>query len=1481
MNLPEISLKNPYAILALALVVVALGSFAFWRVPTDLFPETVPPQVSVVTVKPGASALDVADKVTQLIEKELSSLSGLKRIVSTSRDEVSSINVEFLYSKPIGEAVTDVQNAVARIRGSLPSDIEEPRLYRITDSTRPLATLSLTPKPSSLKRLADIRLLAENDLKDRLLTIPGIGDVQVFGAHRPEVEVRVNRDALTAHGLTLREVIAALATQNVAAPGGTIYTNQGEYLIKIAGELTHLSAFENLPIRATSDGQLYLRNVATVRLGESDLRSMYHGNGEKAIALNILRPEQGHTVNAIQNLKAALPQIEKSYPDIDFAITDDQQPLIDLNVSGMRSSLWQAVILTVLVIFLFLANLRAAAVVSVTIPLSFLAALAVLWFSPYTLNMVTLSGLIIAVGMVVDASIVVLENIYRRHSETNFLDARQAAISGARQVAMPITAGMLTTVVVLIPVIFTQGYTGTIMKPLNIMIIATLVASLLISLTIIPILAAKLLGGAQRDRNVLERMAAPIEKGLDHLTSFYLKLVGKALRSRVLFLIAALIFLVFSLRVVKPLLGGEQMPPMDTGIAIVEFDTDSSMNPQGVEAVLSRVESMLKETQAVTTISSVVGSEAGAVSFGGGGATTQSAKLTVHLLPRTERSETIWDIESKWREALRTTAGVRTFRVSEYGATPVSTTKAPFNMVLSGPDPLVLDTLADEALQRLRSIPGLTDLRRSWYRDKAEQKVVVDPELAKLYGTSPAEVATVLRTAVQGNTATALRLDGYLDIPVRVRYRADQMADVAHLEEVYVPTRFGPVPLGNLAQLEKSSARPFITRENLRDTIDITGGNQTLTISQVTTLAKKGLANLPLPAGYNLEFAGTVRDMGETQGELGRALIIGLVLLFILLMAMFKSFAHPVTIMLSIPLAAAGAMWGLLLFDKPFCMPALMGIILLGGTIVNNAILMLDFIIEARKKGMSKDEAILQSVRLRLRPILMTAVSTIIGFSPLIFEMAVGLERMSPLGIAAASGLLIGTVVTLVAVPVIYSVQDSLAERLSWIFGSKKAATQVSVILLTITLAGTTAARANEPLPTPLPLGAAIQFALEHSPDLALSRAEVERQQGKTLTAGAAKGLHLDIAGSTSWSDNKHTMVSGVSPSSQAFDNWLYQGTLSARYLLTDFGKTEAELSSAILRHEAANDLGLRRRQEIIFEVSRQYLAILTLDDLLQATAASQKSLQSLAQATDNLVAQGRAARVDSLKIRVRLAEVESLLAKYEGNRRVARAALAALLGSDRQLPPLVYSEGPEAEKTEENSPLQVTNAAESDYRPDINARTAEAQAAQEEVKAAKRSYMPKVELWATTGLYGASTPEDTSSQRTDDRWDEDSTVGLRLSLPLLDGHLRQGQVIQAQAQARAAEAALRKQRLVAAYELEAAHAGVQSALAQETANRAAVEQAKEALRIEQLKYQTGKGGINDVLDTEAALLETEVLLRQARRSVEVARLSEVLALGR
>lgn len=1020
MKLTDLSLRNPYALTALVLAVAVLGLASYWTTPRDLFPETTPPQAVVIAPWAGASAEDVADNVTRVLEKELATLSGVDDLTSTSRDGVAAIRVAFGYHRDPGAAVTEVSNALDRVGSDLPADMGQPQVHAITPATQPAMTLAVRPGEASPKDLATVRLLADNPLQDRLLALEAVGDVEVFGGPAPEVRVAVDRDRLRGHGLSLEAVVGELSRRNLTVPAGRIYTEGSEYQVTVDGRAADAEAVRSLPLHRGEAGSVTVGDVAEVRLAEQEARSLYHGNGEPAVGLNILRPLDGANLAAIEAVQAELPALRAEFPDLRFETASSQESLIRANASGMRQSVLQAVILTVAVIFVFLADRRASAVAAVSIPLAFLAALAMLGASPYTLNMVTMAGLIIAVGLVIDSSVVVLENIYRHHQ-----DGRKDAVrSGSGEVALAVTAGLLTTVVVLLPVMFAGGYIQRIMRPLNLTIAVTLIASLLVALTVVPAIAARLLARRQRAPSRTERLVGRTQGLVDAMGDFFQALLRAALRRRWLTLLLAGGFLVGTMRVVPGLIGNELMPPMDTGIVTVSLDTPSHYRPERVERVLARAEERIAATPGVERISSVVGSEPGKVSFGAGGATAQTAELQVELVPRTEREASIWDIQDRWRTALRDMEGVRTFTVSEYGATPISTTKAPLDIILSGPDPATLHRLGNRVLERLEGQPGLVDVTRSWYPAKPEQQVRVDPELARLYGTSTEAVGSALQAAVDGVPAGALDLEGFLDIPVTVAYREGNLTEPGDVGAVPVATDHGFLPLRALAGVSEERAPPVITREDLRATLDITAVNRDYTIAQVAAEAERRLADLDLPAGYDLMVGGTVADLEKNQGRMRQALLVGIALLYLVLVALFRSFRHPLAIMAAIPLAAAGALWGLLLFGKPMCMPAIMGIILLGGTVVNNSILLLDFVERARAEGMERAEALLASVRLRMRPVLMTTVSTIIGLTPLVFEMAVGLERMSPLGVAAAVGLAVGSLWTLVVVPVVYTVLE-------------------------------------------------------------------------------------------------------------------------------------------------------------------------------------------------------------------------------------------------------------------------------------------------------------------------------------------------------------------------------------------------------------------------------------------------------------------------
>lgn len=1535
MNITETSLKNPYVVISLSLLVAVLGLIAFFKTPVDLFPDTSPPQVLIVTIEPGASAKDISDKITEVIEKEVNTISGIKRVRATSRDEVSAVTAEFLYSKDINEATTDVVNALGRIKAELPHDILPSQIYKITDATHATMTLSLSPKENSPKTLSAVRLLAENDIKDDFLRIPEVGDVDVFGGYLPEVKILVDRDKLKGYGLTLIDVISAVSKRNVTIPGGYVYTKKNEFLIRTNSEFKNLGQIKNLPIKRRKQGYILLKDVAVIKQGIEEQRSLYHGNGHRAIAMNILRPEDGHTLETIKAVKKYLPKLKREYSGLKFEITNDQEPIIDINLKGMRDSLVQAIILTILVIFIFLADKRTAAIISVSIPMSFLFSLVVLKFSPYTMNMVTLSGLIIAVGMVVDASIVVLENIYRHFEGNKKLSGKQASLIGTNEVALANTAGALTTIIVLIPVMFVGGYPQKVLRQLSIMIGSTIFASLIASLTIVPLIASKLLTRRERKKNIIERLVSKADRGVKKLSNFYVSILKTALKHKGRTLLLLLAVFIFTMKVVTPLLVGELMPPMDTGIINLTLDMPSNYNISRVEAVLDKVEKFIKASPGFVSLSSVVGSEPGEISFGGGGETLQTVSLTANLVTRDKRKETIWQIEDDWRKKLRHIEGIRSFTIMEYGATPISTTKAPFDLILRGENSRVLNMMADNVLLNLKGTKGLVDVRRGWYMDKPEVEIVPDKDLCRYYGVSSESVALYIKSAVKGSFSSFMRLDNFLDIPIRTEYKQENLDLPSKLDSIYLPTRFGDVSLRSLVKIKHKFIQPFITREDLQNTIDITGVNRVYTIAQAAKTAgmrlkKKGLI---LPLGYSVRMSGTPEDMLEAQKRLKKALLFGIILLYMLILPMYKSFTHPIVIMLAIPLAAIGAFWGLLIFDKPMCMPALMGMILLAGTIVNNSILLLDFILNARKQGLSREEAIIQSVRVRTRPILMTASAAVIGLTPLVFEMAVGLERLSPLGIVAACGLILGTFLTMIVTPVIYAAIDDLAAKFKKTPKVKTSGIAIIIFSLFLPVFSNnsfadnnkvispqveTKAAAEKKRPKPenkretgfsvsenkdkpvkkikvkkdkqksvpsvknkikkqkvIPAGKnipdrvkdfslkeAIEYALKNSPDIKSSNAEADIAKGSKVEVRSA--LLPQVTMNSSYTDyqEEHSIVPGITGTRQAFDNDVISSQAEASLLITDFGKSYYAFKSAKSAYLASIKSSQRRKEAVVYTVSNIYFSLVSTDRLIDSFQALDKSILELKRRISLYLQEGKAARIDLLKVKVRLAEIESEIAKLESRKAYLLSLLSEETGYNGKMSVQndvkVYDINLDKDKISFNS---VFNDA-LDNREDLAGYKYLVESSFFGLESSKRAYFPEVKAF---GGYGEFSGTSSSARFSDgSRWEDDYWAGLEVSLPIFDSGLRQGGIVKAKGEYDLKKAQKYKILLGVCKDLSKALADIESGRKRLNLAESSKEEAEEALRLEELKYKEGKGVINDVLDAEAAKRHADYLFYSA-----------------
>ncbi len=1021
MRIVESYLERPHLVSSLVLLVAVIGLVGYARMPVNLFPDTERPKVAVVSVYPGASAEDVEAEVTHPIETELNTIEGVRLVTSVSKDEVSAVTVEFHYRETLNTAATDVANEIQKIKAQLPEGLRPPMIFKVSSATPAVMTLALSPRPGSPLDLSMVRQLAENPIKDRLLQLPEVANVEVFGAHEPVIRVDLDRDALERYHLTPQDVRQAIVAFNANQPVGLLITHDSQFLLKRMGEFQSPSDVARIPVAHREGGDVYLRDVARVYRSVLEPQSAYHADGRPAIAINIQRATTGNALNTIADVAGVLPALETAYPDIAFTIPDTQGDLIHLSVSNMLAALRDALIMTVLVIFLFLADLRGMTLAAIALPFTYLLTFAVMWLIGYEFDMVTLTAVILAVGMLLDDAIVVIENIERHYHERG-TDIHDAVVGGTQEVMLAIFSGTYSTIMVLVPIIFIGGYVQTVLRPLSVSLTVALIASYVVSVTVIPLLAPYVLRrGANNGRNRIERLVLRFDRFVvEPIRDFYVKLTRRALRHRALWLLGAVVLLALSARQMK-LIGRDLMPPMDSGIIKVSFQTDPNSSLAATEAVLSRMERIARERSDVTSVSSVIGSEPAVISFGSG-TLAQQGLVTVHLTDRFHRRESIWQVENDLRSRFRRIPGLARVDVFDFGATPLSSIRSPVDVMISGPDLATLDRIGKDVEGRLRrGVRGATSISRSWTLDNQEIAFHADPDKLALYRVSPAAVAAQLQGAVRGMPGSVFQVPNQNGLDIWLQVQASERRHSAQLETYPIETPEGPVPLAQLGNLDRQTAPTVITHQGLERTLDIELYRGRRPITQLQQDVGAALRGLQVPPGYRISQEGDVSQMTESFARLGQALVLGLVLLYFALVPAFRSWLHPLTIMSAIPLALIGAAWGLLLAGKHGSMPAMMGMILLAGIVVKNSILLIDFIATARAGGASVEDALVDAVRIRTRPILMTAVATAVGMIPIAAEWAVGLERLSPLAIVAIGGLMVSTFLTMVYVPILYS----------------------------------------------------------------------------------------------------------------------------------------------------------------------------------------------------------------------------------------------------------------------------------------------------------------------------------------------------------------------------------------------------------------------------------------------------------------------------
>ncbi|MGB4440056.1 MAG: efflux RND transporter permease subunit, partial [Sedimentibacter sp.] len=816
MNIGKFSVKNKYFILSVVIAIVILGIYSRISLKTQMSPDTNAPTVTVITQYPGASSQDVVKDVVEPMEDEFGKLEGISRVKSTSQDNIAVISLEFSYATNTDEAAIDIQNSISRIRSNLPSNISEPKILKFSTSDKPVFTLSLNSNSVDLRT---VRQIAEDEIGFSLQLLEGVASVDIFGGYNSLVKVNVDKNRLTSYGITLEQVSSILAQNNIKAPGGKLTDSNKEVLIRIEENLETINDIENIRISLNDGNFIYLKDIADVEFSTEDLESNYRYNGNEGIALLVLKRSDANTVEVVEDIKKEVEILKEKYPFIQFEIAQDDSIFTNQMVDNMSSSVLMSMIFTIILIMLFISNVSQSLVVSLSMPLVFLTTLALMKFSDMKLDMVTLSALILSIGFVVDASIVVVENIATHRNEKN-KDIMTAAIDGTNEIAMANVAGATTTLVVLIPLLFIKGVVGEMFRPLSLTVIYAISSSLVIALFIIPLFTVMLSKFKfTKTEKLINKISLPWNNLMYKLIEFYIGVLKLALRNKLKTLILVLLLLVLSGRFLVNN-GMEMLPQFDSGKTYVSVEMEPGTTIEETSRAVGYIESFLAKEENVVNYDAQIGYEKGSNSLSDFGVMgTNQAVLTVNMTTRLEREETIWEFQERLRNEMQKIPGIKRYSVKEQGGTASSSAKAPIDIKVSGADQDILYSIADKLEQEIAKVEGTTNLYKSFNMDNLQMNIKMNETRIQELGLTNASVANQIYNSMEGIVGTDLDIDETENVGISVQYMDKYKESSDSLLDTYINTPVGvKVPLRELADIELNERANIITREDLEYT---------------------------------------------------------------------------------------------------------------------------------------------------------------------------------------------------------------------------------------------------------------------------------------------------------------------------------------------------------------------------------------------------------------------------------------------------------------------------------------------------------------------------------------------------------------------------------------------------------------------------------------------------------------------------------------
>jgi hydrophobic/amphiphilic exporter-1 (mainly G- bacteria), HAE1 family len=1028
MSIPRLAIHRPVTMFMISFVVILLGAISLGRLPVDLMPESEFPSITVRVNYSGVGPLEIEELVTRPVEQAVSAIAGLEQVNSTSSEGSSMVRLQFAWGSDLSEAADEVRTRIDRIRARLPEDADAPTVFKFDSNAMPIMGIGVEGDYDPVT----LRELAQNELSPRLERAEGVASVTIDGGLRRQIRVDLSKERITAMNLPVDRIVQAIRSENQNIPLGEVVDADRRFLLRSPGQYKDIEDIKNLVVFTRASVPVYLKDIANVYDGTEDRRNVTRINGKPGVRMRLQKQSGKNTVMVAQAAKKEIQRINQEVPGVRLSVLDDQSRFIERSINSVKEHAMIGCLLVVVIIFLFLRNLRSTLIICTSIPISVIGTFALLYFGGYTLNTMTFGGLALGIGMIVDAAIVVLENTYR-HLEMG-KDRMTAAIDGSEEVWSAILASTLTHIAVFVPMLFLTGVSSIMFGQLAAVVSFSLAMSLFVAVTIVPVLCSRFLqppDHGEGRKGILGSVYRLSERALNAIDATYARFLHGALAHRpTVFATGIALFIVAMLLLQQ--VGFELQPMTDEGEVTVDAELAVGTRVEKTEEVLIVLEQRIRELvpEATMLITSANGG-GGMGGFGGGG---NRGNVNIRLVPKDERHRTSDEIAMALRRDLAGLPGVvvrarpsggqqmRGMPGGGGGGGGPGGQDGRFAVEIRGHDLEESRRVAQDVKTLLDSTPGIADSRVGREEGRPEIAVRVDRDKAALFGMTTTGVANTIRTNLAGTQAAMFR-EGGNEYPIVVRLREEDRDELASVGDVLINTPQGQVlPARSVMITEREQGPVQIERKN-QERIQRVNAEVETTLSEAVDSVRARLPELTLPREFSVGFGNEVEEQARSFRELQLVLILAIVLVYTVMASQYESLRDPFIIMFSIPLAAIGVVTALLITNTPFSMQAYIGVIMLAGIVVSNAILLVDYANTLRHRdGMGVRQAIETAGRHRLRPILMTAGCTMLGLVPMSLGIGEGSELQVPLARVVIGGLTTSLLITLVLVPTVYTI---------------------------------------------------------------------------------------------------------------------------------------------------------------------------------------------------------------------------------------------------------------------------------------------------------------------------------------------------------------------------------------------------------------------------------------------------------------------------